>query len=240
MKREYAQYLMQKTRKDYDAIAGDFDRTRAYCWEGLEQFAKYADDGDRILDFGCGNGRLFSLFRQKNISYIGVDQSGGLIDRAREKFAGDEHAGKAEFVRLEGRGLPFLDASFDCAFAIASLHHIPSVLERERVLAEFRRVLKPGGRAVITAWNLWQKKYRGLIVKYTVKKLIGGSPLDFFDIFVPWKTGERETVAERYYHCFTMRELKKLMEREGFRIEEAGYFGGKTGRFNMYVVAVKE
>lgn len=240
MKQEYAQYLIKKTQDDYDAIAGDFDRTRSYCWGGLEEFASHAQKGDRVLDFGCGNGRLFTLFRERDIFYVGADQSGGLIDRAREKYAAEEKDGKVQFVHLSGGVLPFPDASFDCIFTIAALHHIPSVPERERVLREFDRVLKPGGRVVITVWNLWQKKYFPLIVRHTMQKAIGMSPLDLFDIFVPWKTHDRETVAERYYHCFTMGELTRLVQKAGFHILEKGYFGGKTQRFNMYAIATKE
>lgn len=238
MKQEYAQYLIEKTRADYDAIAGEFDRTRAYCWEGLERFASYAREGDRVLDFGCGNGRLARLFHGKNIFYIGADQSGGLIARAREKYA--EEKGSIEFVLLTDDVLPFPDASFDCVFSIAALHHIPSTQERERTLRELHRVLKPGGRLVITVWNLWQKKYRELIVRHMIKKLITGSPLDFFDVLIPWKTNSRETMAERYYHCFTMWELMRRIRKSGFRVNERGYFGGATNRFNMYAVATKE
>lgn len=240
MKQEYAQYLIEKTREDYDAIAGEFDRTRAYCWEGLDQFARYAGEGDRVLDFGCGNGRLFTLFWEKNITYVGADQSKQLVDRAREKYTAQVEAGKAEFMHVTGARLPFPDGSFDCIFGIAMLHHIPSQHLRERLLREFDRILKPDGRLVLSVWNLWQKKYRALIIRHTIKKLIGLSQLDFFDIFVPWKTGKQETMAERYYHCFTMRELLGLMKRAGFHIAESGYFGGKTKRFNMYVVGTKE
>ena len=240
MKQQYAQYLIKKTKDDYDTIAGEFDRTRAYCWEGLEQFARYAHAGDRVLDFGCGNGRLFSLFREKSVSYVGADQSCALIDVARKKYAAEERKGMAEFVCLVNGALPFPDASFDCIFSIAALHHIPSKELRERLLQEFERVLKPNGCVVITVWNLWQKKYRALIMRHTLKKLMGILPLDLFDVFIPWKTGKQETMAERYYHCFTIRELLVLLKSAGFHIAESGYFGGKTKRFNMYAVATKE
>lgn len=240
MHKQYANYLIEKTRADYDRIASDFDRTRGYVWKELERFGEYAKGGQRVLDFGCGNGRLFEVFKGKNIAYTGIDQSGGLIAHARTRHAEDVAQGVAQFIEAVGDTLPFPDASFDCVFSIAALHHIPSEEKRKKLLREFARVLKPEGKLIITVWNLWQKGYRGLIVRATLKKIIGRSQLDFFDVFVPWKNSAREIKAQRYYHCFSLFSLKRLVRKAGFLLRENGYFAVKKDRVNIYVIAVKE
>lgn len=240
MHKQYAQYLIEKTRADYDRIAADFDRTRSYLWKELERFAGCAKEGQRVLDFGCGNGRLFELFKGKNIKYAGIDQSGGLIEHARTKYAHEIAGDSARFIASSGDILPFPDASFDCVFSIAALHHIPSVEKREILMRELRRVLAPHGTLVITVWNLWQKEYRALVVRAAFQKIIGRAQLDFFDVFVPWKNNKGEAQAQRYYHCFSLFSLKRLIRNAGFSLRESGYFGGKRGRFNIYVIAAKE
>ena len=130
MDKQYADYLIKKTKEDYDKIAGDFSRTRAYLWDDLRQFASRAKGGDSLLDFGCGNGRLFELFGDiKNVHYIGIDQSCALIERAKEKYAG------AEFIYSDSAKLPFPNEHFNMIFAVASLHHIPS--EQKRLAQTF-------------------------------------------------------------------------------------------------------
>lgn len=240
MHTQYAQYLIEKTRADYDRIAADFDRTRAYVWKELERLGWCAKKGQRVLDFGCGNGRLFELFKGKHISYTGIDQSGGLIARACEKYAREIADGSARFIVSVDDELPFPDASFDCVFSIAALHHIPSTERREALMRELRRVLAPRGTLVITVWNLWQKEYRALVVRAAFNKIMGRSQLDFFDVFVPWENSAGEVQAQRYYHCFSLFSLKRLMRRAGFSLRESGYFGGKRGRFNIYGIAAKE
>ncbi|MCR4322784.1 MAG: class I SAM-dependent methyltransferase [Candidatus Azambacteria bacterium] len=240
MHTQYAQYLIEKTRADYDAIAPAFDRTRAYVWKELELFTARAKEGQRVLDFGCGNGRLFELFKGKNISYTGIDQSGALIAHAQERHKEDVARGIAQFIEGAGDPLPFPDASFDCVFSIAAIHHIPSMKKREVMMKELRRVLVPGGTLVVTVWNLWQKEYRALIFRATIHKIMGRSQLDLFDVFVPWKNSAGKAEAQRYYHCFSLFSLKRLVRRAGFSLDEAGYFGGKHSIFNIYVIAVKE
>lgn len=240
MHMQYAQYLIEKTRADYDRIAPDFDRTRAYVWKELEQFAGYAHEGSRVLDFGCGNGRLFELFKGKNIAYTGIDQSGGLVAHARARHAEYVASGLAQFIVGAGDVLPFLDASFDCVFSIAAIHHIPSMEKREALTRELYRVCAPRGIVVITVWNLWQKEYRARVVRAALTKIFGRSQLDFFDVLVPWKNSRGEVQAQRYYHCFSLFSLKRLVLRAGFLLRAGGYFGGKPGKFNIYVIAAKE
>ena len=239
MDKQYAEYLIKKTKEDYDKIAGDFDRTRSYIWSELNRFAGFTKNGDKILDFGCGNGRLLEVFREKNAKYIGADFSLNLINLARNKYKAEVDAGKADFIKLDGLKLPFPDRSFDAIYSIAVLHHIPSVQKREELLAEFSRILKPNGKIIITVWNLWQRKYLNLILKHTIKKIFGQSKADFKDILVPWKNASGKSSADRYYHCFTQLELKQIIKRAGFCILENGFFGGAKGKFNIYVIAEK-
>lgn len=233
MHKDYADYLVKKTQEDYNTIAEEFDRTRDHLWGGMEAFADLVKAGDRVLDFGCGNGRLLGLFRGKGVDYTGVDQADVLVERATAKYH------DARFLTVAGPKLPFPDASFDAVFAIAALHHIPSLAKREALLDEFLRILKPEGALVVTVWNLWQKKYFPLMVKYALKKLAGQSPLDFKDVFVPWKDERRAVLARRYYHCFTRGELCSLVRQAGFRVTETGLFGGPKKRFNLYILAKK-
>lgn len=241
MKKEYALDLIQKNKDAYDIISEHFNETRAFLWEGLSDFAKYSKDGDNVLDFGCGNGRLIEIFKGKKIDYAGLDISKNLIEITKKKYQDNfpEAIQKAEFLQTDGFSVSFPDEYFDNIYSIAVLHHIPSAQFRADLLKEFKRVLKPQGKIILTAWNLWQGSSRDLIFKYAIKKIIGQSKMDFKDIFVPWRNQKGEVLAERYYHAFTMTELKKLAVCAGFNVIDFGYFGGRNKKFNLYIVAQK-
>ncbi len=230
MDKNYADYLIKKTKEDYNTIAGEFDRTREYLWDGMEAFADFVHNGDCVLDFGCGNGRLLELFEGKSIIYTGVDQSGALIEKAKGNYP------DARFLTINDPKIPFPDASFDVVFAVAALHHIPSLAKREALLDEFRRLLKPGGTLIITVWNLWQGNYWKLIAKHAIAKLFCRSRFDFKDVLVPWKDARGNILVQRYYHAFTRRELTKLVRRARFSIREEC----PVNTFNIYLIATKE
>ncbi|MCX6737841.1 MAG: methyltransferase domain-containing protein, partial [Candidatus Parcubacteria bacterium] len=84
MKKDYAEYLLEKTRQDYDVIANDFDKKRDYIPPDFTILQDYIDSGDRILDLGCGNGRLKEIIGDK-ADYYGVDTSRALIRIAKAK-----------------------------------------------------------------------------------------------------------------------------------------------------------
>ena len=228
MNKEYAEYLLVKTREDYNLIADDFSRTRDEVWDEMFfLFEKYLKTGDKVLDLGCGNGRWFKLFKTYNVNYMGIDSSLKLIDIARK----NDPEGK--FQVEEGLNLSFPDNFFDKIYSIAVFHHLPSKKLRLKFLEEAKRVLKPGGILVLTVWRLKNQTY--LLIKYTILKLLGKSKLDFRDVFEPW--GKK---AERYYHCFTETELIKLVKDSGFKIKEGGIIKNERGNLqNLYIVAQK-
>ena len=239
MKKQHADFLVEKTKEDYDAIARDFNQSRSSLWGELKDFAAGVKKNGTVLDFGCGNGRLLQAFRGRGVRYVGTDQSRALIDAAIVNHKAAVESGVAQFLVSSGERLPFPDASFDAVFSVAVLHHIPSVEKRKALFAEFKRVLKPDGIVLVTVWNLWQKKYIPLIAKYTLKKIFGQSELDAKDILIPWRYDPGVSRAERYYHCFTKSELSALAHGADFREIECGSFGGEQKKFNLYILAKK-
>ena len=230
MEREYAEYLLKKTKEDYSLIAEDFSRTREKPWEETKfLFDDYLIPGNKALDLGCGNGRYFEFFKEKNVDYFGVDSSEKLIEIARNKYP------EGKFQLTEALCLPFPNNFFDKIYSIAVLHHIPSEEFRLQVLKETRRVLKPEGLLILTAWKFHRSKELYLLFKYTILKLIGKSELDFNDIFEPW--GKK---IKRYYHCFSKKELENLAAKSEFKIKESGIVKNDKGnRQNIYLIGEK-
>jgi demethylmenaquinone methyltransferase/2-methoxy-6-polyprenyl-1,4-benzoquinol methylase/phosphoethanolamine N-methyltransferase len=104
--------------------------------------------GERILDVGCGPGRLAILagtVAGPSGEACGIDPALEMVDLARRKAT---QAGvKARFEVGVIEALPYPDDHFDVVLSSLMLHHLPDDLKR-RGLGEVRRVLKPGGRFV--------------------------------------------------------------------------------------------
>lgn len=102
----------------------------------------------RVLDFGAGIGSSVSHFRRyfPDISLTCVDVSLDSLGIGSERFA------EVDFVAFDGRRLPFADASFDCVYSACVFHHIDPALHVP-LLAELRRVLRPGGLITIFEHN---------------------------------------------------------------------------------------
>ncbi|MDJ1136023.1 class I SAM-dependent methyltransferase [Streptomyces iconiensis] len=93
------------------------------------------------LDAACGTGRIAALLAGYGHRVLGVDSSPGMLDRARLRVPeGDFRAGDL-------RELPVDDRAVDLAVCSLALTHVP---ELRPVLAEFARVLQPGGQLVLT------------------------------------------------------------------------------------------
>lgn len=213
MKSETASKIIKQTTADYDQIAVDFNQTRQYLWPGMEKFKIEVKAGDRILDLGCGNGKLRLLFKDLVVEYVGVDNSQQQLEFAKRRD--DFKIANQEFIKAEVFELPFASDSFDEVFCLAVLHHVPGGKRREQTLKEIKRVLKPDGKLIMTNWNRWQRQYLHYIIKQGWEKIFKGSELDFKDIYLPWMGG----TVKRYYHAFTLGELKRLVAGSGLKVE---------------------
>jgi ubiquinone/menaquinone biosynthesis C-methylase UbiE len=233
MKKDYAEYLLEKTIQDYDAIADDFDKKRDYIPPDFAVLQDYIDSGDKILDLGCGNGRLKEIIGDK-ADYHGTDVSGTLIRIAKNKYL------DGKFFVSKPLSLPFENNFFDKVFCLAVFHHIPSQVIRKEFLKEVRRVLKSKGQIILTVWDLNDdKKTKKLLFKNILLRLVGKSKLDFKDVFYPWKDSMGKVVISRYIHVFSEKELEKIIENAGFIIKEKGILERSKKGKNIFIIAQK-
>jgi ubiquinone/menaquinone biosynthesis C-methylase UbiE len=225
MEKELAKKIVQDTEKGYNLISEKFSQTRSHLWKDLEFIGSYCKKGDKVLDFGCGNGRLLNFLEKKDIEYTGVDISDKLLMEAKNHFFNRE---KVEFKKLSGLdSLPLENDSFNVIYAVAVLHHLPGKEMRKKAVEEFYRILKPEGTIVITVWNLWQQKYWRNIFFNWEEKILGRSHLDWNDCYIDFQDNRGRNFP-RYHHAFTKRELAELFSQAGFSIGKCDTINGKN------------
>ncbi|MDP1884516.1 MAG: methyltransferase domain-containing protein [Candidatus Moranbacteria bacterium] len=223
--------ILQETENGYDRMAEKLSGTRNFFWPDLAFIGEHISEGARVLDFGCGNGRLLEILRDKKPEYYGVDVSQKLIDLAKVRYPEFSR----NFTKISGQAsLPFPDDFFNNIVSIAVFHHFPDKKFRSDMARELYRVTRPGGEVIVTAWNLWQPRYRRYIWKNMVRKVFLFSRLDFGDCEIPFRNNAGE-IFRRFHHAYTLNELAGLFSQAGFRIEAAKVVNDK----NLVVIARK-
>ncbi|MBI5037610.1 MAG: class I SAM-dependent methyltransferase [Candidatus Kerfeldbacteria bacterium] len=238
MKQARAQRIVKENKQVYNRIAQQFSGTRSHPWGEFTLFEPYVKTGNRVLDIGCGNGRLATFLEKKEIHYTGVDNSMALIDIAKQAHPA------ATFLVSEATELPFPDQQFDVVCCVATLHHIPSRELRRAAIQEAARVLKPGGYLCLTEWNLWHAQWWGLLVRYSLKKMLGMNSLDWGDVEKPWKNQSGVVQGKRYLHLFSKGSLGKLLKQNNLSLiyhqyTANGIAAPATKGFNLTTVAQK-
>ncbi|GAA3681708.1 class I SAM-dependent methyltransferase [Nocardioides ginsengisoli] len=99
--------------------------------------------GRRVLDAGCGSGPLMAALRDRGAAVTGVDASAAMVELARARLGPDADLRVADLADP----LPFADADFDDVVASLVLHYLQ---DWAGPLAELRRVLRPGGRLMVS------------------------------------------------------------------------------------------
>jgi SAM-dependent methyltransferase len=191
--------VKEQLKKTYESVAKEFSQTRSKPWEEMEVLGKEVFEGAKVLDIGCGNGRLLSVLPQ-NIQYLGIDLCKGLIEEARRRYP------ERRFIVGDFLTLPYkrLGNDYDFIFAIAVFHHFPTIRTRLNFLKKAKKLLNKTGKLMLTVWNLWKEE------KHREKIDENG------DIIIPF--GKEK--APRYYHAFRREEIEELAKEAGLKAEK--------------------
>lgn len=181
-------------QESYDLIAKYFSATRVFSWEWTDNFINTLDNHSIILDIGSGNGRNTNY---KNHIIIGLDISFQQLKMNKSDNNYSIHANMTV--------IPFEKYIFDSILSVASFHHLKTIEERHICLKEMKRILKPGGKILLSVWSINQpKKTKRIFTKYG-------------DNIVKWNTNTKDykgnfIIIPRYYYIFEINELKKLLQ----------------------------
>lgn len=222
-----AKKILNQVKESYNKISRDFSSSRQKTWQELNSLIGRVAPGEKVLDLGCGNGRLAEFLGAKT-DYVGLDNSAALIEIAKKK-----HPDK-KFLVFDGLNLPFAQATFDKVFLVAVLHHVPGKKTRQKFLRDIKKVLRPGGELILTVWSAKNypraKKY---LWRQNLKKFFGLSDLDFNDVFLPWGSEQ----IPRYFHFFSLGALKKEVKKAGLEVKESGFLKREQKEYNIFIVA---
>ncbi|MGE5138070.1 MAG: class I SAM-dependent methyltransferase [Rudaea sp.] len=213
MQPELVKLLLDLNREFYAAFARDFSDTRSSERLNLDPIAPYLANGLRLLDAGCGNGRLAERLDREGLAldYLGVDAAEKLIAVAERRKRTFRNV-KAEFRTADlsepGWGDSLRDRGpFDLILALAVLHHLPGFELRRRVLSDMRSFLAPGGHIILSNWQFYgSERLRGKIVPWGTIG-VDERELEPGDALIDWKRGGE---GVRYVHLLQEEEVSRL------------------------------
>jgi methionine biosynthesis protein MetW len=150
--------------------------------------------GIRCLDVGCGTGNSYAgELRHRGVSYVGVDISPEAVEAARA-------AGLDAQVIADAAELPFADETFDRVLCIEVLEHLFAPQDAAR---EVHRVLRPGGRLVVSAPNVAYWRMRANLV-FGLWNPAG----DELAVEQPWR--------DPHVRFFTPKTMRRMLGMAGF------------------------
>jgi ubiquinone/menaquinone biosynthesis C-methylase UbiE len=137
-----------ESRQYFDTVAPQWDNLReGFFSEAVRERAFYAAGavaGKIAADIGAGSGFVTEGLLKRGLRVIAVDRSAAMLEEMNKKFG----EGSAVEYRIgEAESLPLEDGSADYVFANMVLHHVESP---PAAIREMARILKPGGRLIIT------------------------------------------------------------------------------------------
>jgi SAM-dependent methyltransferase len=191
----------------YDKIAEHFSETRYSVWPNVSKFLQAVESCSLILDNGCGNGKNCN---RGDCIFIGTDTCRRFLEISGEKPE------IIDTIAMNSKMLSFRDDSFDYVLSIAVIHHIYLESDRVKAIREIARVLRTGGKALISVWSK-HKHY------------------DYGDNIIPWNNQKKGEIVDRYYHLFKKDDIVSLVNKiSGIKIIDV------SECYNNYFITIQK
>ena len=185
----------------YEEIAPHFSNTRSYKCSWVIEFLDSLKTDSIVYDLGCGNGRNMD---HGSLKFIGIDNCESFVSICKNK--------NLSVINSNITKIPLNNNSADAIICVAVFHHLSSMENRIQSLLEMKRLVKPGGKILISTWSINQpQKTRRTFNNY-------GNNI------VLWNSYGK--VYERYYYIFKLDEIKELIKKVGLIIINYEYSCG--------------
>lgn len=213
------QEIKQDLQSFYNTEAKKYAETRKKFWHEeeaiLDAITLLFENNEkvRVLEFGCGSGRFASLLNQQfpwQFDYVGIDLSDELLSYASKDNP------NLTFFQWDITKLikNFEQESFDLIVWTSSFQHIPTNKERSYLMKSFYRLLDYDGMLLMTNRSLsdwFVKKNWKIVMKAKILSRFKMNKWSSRDLLVP-RTDKNWKVYERFYHFFSLEELKNLSD----------------------------
>lgn len=181
---------MQDQKTVWNNIAEEWNTFKKRQDPHVKEFMEKAEG--KVIDLGCGSGRNFTKTKAE---IYAVDFSGKMLEYAKQNAK--KLKDKIKTFELDiTKPLPFEDNFFDSGISVATIHCIEGKKNRENILKEIFRILKPKAKFMIKVWNRKSSRFKGKEEK-----------------IIKWRDK-----GERYYCLYEEEELKREIKKEGFKI----------------------
>jgi len=230
-----AERLIELNREFYDRFGDSFSATRQRLQPGVKKILETIQEDDSVLDLGCGNGHfLHELLGCNHRSpLLGVDFSLPLLRNA-ESTLGVEFR-EVDLVKLSAASDQLLAVSGQWAVVtmFATMHHIPSAEIRLDILRTVKKLLKPGGRFILSNWQFLNSEKLKARVQPWSRIGLSDEDVDEGDYLLDWRSGGE---GLRYAHQFSAEELLGLAGQAGMSVSNSFLSDGENGRLGLYQV----
>lgn len=226
---------------DYDLIAPFYDAEHAQFTEDLDMYQNYAEMSiGRILELGCGSGRVLLPLAQAGYELTGVDTSAAMLQLARQRLQEAHVISRCTLVQQDMTRLN-LEQKYRLAFiALGSFAHITHRSAQKEVLAGVRAHLSTGATFIVDISNgdaRYMEELSGQVLHQGTWHQDDGSVLThfvspanatdkhllelthFYDLHQQGGPVQRTTITT-YLYLFERAEIELLLEQAGFVIKD--------------------
>lgn len=199
--------ILKNLQLTYNQIAPNHASYHPRLWPGLKPFIKKVKSNHKVLDLGCGHGRILN-YLPKQLNYTGIDFSDKWLNQARQSFP-DQTFIQSDLTQPQA--YKNLD-KFNVILLIALIHHLPKKSQQLFVLKQAKKHLKKDGFIILSTWRLLRPKFALQHLKSLPLKI---KHLNWRFLKIPYKN----TQKSRFYTALDKKYLQKLLKQAGFTVK---------------------